>query len=478
MSATNCCTGVLHRCSRLTAPLCWRLLGLTLVLLLGGGLIGWTVNRTWTRLAELQQEFVAMEAESFYLGIRLRSGLERLNGALLRFQLSKADPDERDRFYREARNLTELITRTNPLLGTAEEHELVKEVDLAYQNYLTNAAPLLDKSVRAVRRDSAAEVSDQIREISAPLHSLCERLVKAQKASWNTFLDRSHGVLEELWQSALVTLLLLLTFAAVLFCLAYRATVAPLRHQLSETRSVLERQEKLASLGTLAAGVAHEIRNPLASLKFRLFSLKQCLPAAFTSHEDVTVIDEEINRLERIIKDFLQFARPSDPTMGETTTQQVLRTVHDLLKSQLEARGIQLVLEPGERVGLRADKQQLEQVLINLVQNAADSLEAGGGTITLRGRQGAARLDGRSTPAVILEVADTGKGIPPEVQERLFDPFFSTKAGGTGLGLPISERIIEKHGGLIQFQTQVNRGTTFQIVLPRDANHASKDSAY
>ena len=162
--------------------------------------------------------------------------------------------------------------------------------------------------------------------------------------------------------------------------------------------------------------------------------------------------------------------------MGETTAEQILQKVHDLMKPQLQARGMKLILEPGERVWLRIDKQQIEQVLINLVHNAADSIDARGGTITLRVKQGAARLAGRSTPAVILEVADTGKGIPSDVQARLFDPFFSTKAGGTGLGLPISERIVEKHGGLIQYQTQIHRGTTFQIVLPRSANHVSKDT--
>ena len=126
---------------------------------------------------------------------------------------------------------------------------------------------------------------------------------------------------------------------------------------------------------------------------------------------------------------------------------------------------------------LRADKQQMEQVLINLVQNAADSI-GNQGTVTLRVKQGAARLGGRSSPAVLLEVEDTGKGIAPDVQARLFDPFFSTKETGTGLGLPIAERIVEKHGGRLQYQTQSGRGTTFQVVLPHASDHASKDPAH
>jgi signal transduction histidine kinase len=477
MIATNCCTRVLGSCTRWAASKGWGAIVVGLFLLVGGLLLATVAGRTWNRLDKLQQEFAAMETEGYLLGVRLGSNLERLNATLLRFQLSKGDPAERSRFGQEARRFTDLLAAGKPALATAAERELAAQIEAGFQTYQLHVAPLLEKGVRAVRRDSAAEVSDQINALSVPLAELCDRLAQAQKASWKSFLSTSHNNLGGLWRSALIGLLLLLTLAALVFLLAYRFTVTPLRFELSEARSVLERQEKLASLGTLAAGVAHEIRNPLASLKFRLFSLKQSMLPDADSSEDLAVIDDEINRLERITSDFLQFARPSKPAMSEITAQQVLQTVYDLLKPQLETRGIRTVLEPGAQISLQADRHQLEQVLINLVQNAADSIE-GGGTITLRVRQGAARLAGRSKPAAILEISDTGKGIPPEVQKRLFDPFFSSKAGGTGLGLSISERIIEMHGGFIQYQTQINRGTTFQIVLPHAPAHASQDTAH
>jgi signal transduction histidine kinase len=115
---------------------------------------------------------------------------------------------------------------------------------------------------------------------------------------------------------------------------------------------------------------------------------------------------------------------------------------------------------------VRIDGQQLKQVLINLVQNAADSIGKDG-TVTLRLRLDTRPLSNHNTEVVILEVADTGKGIPPDVEKRLFDPFFTTKESGTGLGLSIAARIVENHGGALQYQTQVNRGTVFGIVLPR-----------
>ena len=128
-----------------------------------------------------------------------------------------------------------------------------------------------------------------------------------------------------------------------------------------------------------------------------------------------------------------------------------------------------------EDVHFEGDKQQLQQVLINLVQNARDSMPSGG-TITLRGRSGAAAFRRGPKPAVMLDVIDTGTGIEPEVQNRLFDPFFSTKEGGTGLGLAIAARIVEQHRGLLQFSTRRNQGSTFTIILPKERGNAASEN--
>src|SRR5262249_12312829 len=117
----------------------------------------------------------------------------------------------------------------------------------------------------------------------------------------------------------------------------------------------------------------------------------------------------------------------------------------------------------------------LKQVLINLVRNARDAIE-GAGIVTLSARSAQATLSGRETAVVVLEVSDTGKGILPEVEKRLFDPFFSTKESGTGLGLPIAARIVEKHGGIIQYQPRPGGGTTFGVVLPGENRGIITDS--
>ena len=160
------------------------------------------------------------------------------------------------------------------------------------------------------------------------------------------------------------------------------------------------------------------------------------------------------------------FARPSDPHLVTLHADTTLREVQTLLAPQLAAAGIQLLHENSSPARVRIDPQQIKQVLINLVQNAAESIGQNG-TITLRARMSSVRLGDGAAENVVLEVADTGKGISPEVEKRLFDPFFTTKDSGTGLGLSIAARIVEKHGGALQYQTQVDRGTTFGIVLPQ-----------
>jgi signal transduction histidine kinase len=166
------------------------------------------------------------------------------------------------------------------------------------------------------------------------------------------------------------------------------------------------------------------------------------------------------------VKDFLQFARPSEPELMVIPANRIVEEVNALLKPQLTKNGIELQVEGAEAAWVRADPEQVKQVLINLIQNSADSIERGG-LIRLWVRIGSGVDHNSGDDRVILDVSDNGKGIPPEVQKRLFDPFFTTKEGGTGLGLPIAARIVEKHGGELHYHTEPKKGTTFSIILPR-----------
>jgi signal transduction histidine kinase len=305
-----------------------------------------------------------------------------------------------------------------------------------------------------------------LRAQSQKVFDLGQTLMKAHYDSRDQLRDQANQTLEHLRWLVLGSLGLLFVFGLILAAVVYRDMIAPLRIKLVESQSLVERSEKLASLGMLAAGVAHEIRNPLTAIKAALFIQQKKLQPGSQEHTDAKVVQREISRLERIVNDFLQFARPSDPELATVPADLPLREAHQFLAPSLSSTRVHLVLEDSPPMFIKVDPAQIKQVLINLVQNAADSI-TNGGTIMLRARPDRKNLPQGDTNVVILEVEDTGAGIPPDVEKRLFDPFFTTKKTGTGLGLPIAARIVEKHGGALQYQTQVHHGTIFGIVLPQ-----------
>ncbi len=179
------------------------------------------------------------------------------------------------------------------------------------------------------------------------------------------------------------------------------------------------------------------------------------------------------------MKDFLEFARPAEPTLRPVAVAEFLNEVRELMFPVLRERRIDLRLDPPGEFLLAMDRAQIKQVLINLIGNAADSIR-GSGAVTLRVHPTFLPFTPIRLPAIAIEVEDTGSGIVPEVEKRLFDPFFTTKETGTGLGLAIAERIVERHEGVLQFRTQLERGTIFSVILPV-SNHdknVSQDSAH
>jgi signal transduction histidine kinase len=440
-----------------------RLYGFAVAVVLLAALVGWTGQTSWQKLKQLRKNFGAVQSESFHLAEHVETSSLNLNETVLRFDLRK-DPADEAHFHKESEELKRWIETQKSSVTTPLELDLLNQIEVALEAYLTRTAKLLEERAQAGSVPSPKEILEKV-ENKAQILDLCTKLKAAGRAALNQFVEDSNGALGGLQRllMALVALVLILGFTAT--SLIYRVKIAPLRAQLVESRAIIERQEKLASLGTLAAGVAHEIRNPLTAINVRLHSLKRTLVQGSSEREDATVIDQEIQRLDRIVRDVLHFARPAEPRPVTIAAESLFRRVQGLLGSQLE-ESIRLNLASSPALWIRVDPQQIEQVLINLIQNAAESIGRDG-AITLRARSTVMPLAGHATPVVILEVIDTGKGIPLKVQERLFDPFFTTKEAGTGLGLSIAARIVEKHGGALQYQTEVDRGTTFGIVLPR-----------
>jgi PAS domain S-box-containing protein len=219
------------------------------------------------------------------------------------------------------------------------------------------------------------------------------------------------------------------------------------------------RAERLASVGTLAAGLAHEIRNPLNGAQLHCAFLDRALErsgAPQDAREAVHVIADEIKRLANLVTEFLDFARPRPPDRSPVSILRLCRRVIQVASPAAEKVGVALEADlPTRDVEIGADGAKLEQVLLNLIQNAIEAI-VNGGRVIVRAR--------RQPRTVVLEVEDDGEGLA-NVDAPVFDPFYSTKASGTGLGLAIAHRIVTDHSGTIGFESRPGR-TVFKIALP------------
>jgi two-component system sensor histidine kinase AtoS len=182
--------------------------------------------------------------------------------------------------------------------------------------------------------------------------------------------------------------------------------------------------------------------------------------------EDAESIQQEVDRLERIVRDVLGYARPNDPALGEVELDRWLQEFAVFVTAEIRAQAIELSVDAAANVRVRVDADQLRQIMLNLVRNAKEAFSGRPGRIALVLQRERRELRGGLTEVAVLSVIDNGPGIPSEIQARLFDPFFTTKAAGTGLGLSIVARLVENQGGEIAFQTARNAGTRFSVRLP------------
>jgi len=229
--------------------------------------------------------------------------------------------------------------------------------------------------------------------------------------------------------------------------------------KLQTTFEQLKQADRLATLGELAAGLAHEIRNPLSSIKGAIDILESEFNKENPKYEFVEIIKDEVKRLNRLVSEFVRFARPPEPELRSADINEIVDAVIRLAVKRAEQQKVKVIPELSEGLpNVLVDSEQIKQVLLNIIINGIQSMPYGGRLLI--------RTDERNSN-IEVSVRDEGIGIENEKLSRVFDPFFTTKENGTGLGLSISYQLIKKHGGDIAVSPNPDFGLTFTVKIPR-----------
>jgi signal transduction histidine kinase len=411
--------------------------------------------KAWQQVGALQSRFESVQRATLTQQDQLSQMIQSMQRPLVRFLFGRKAADAQE-FQARSKLVSEWMAQAAKN-ADPQQVALVQKFQERFNRYQTAAQNL--SLLPSFGRDQLQQLDGLLDSLDAIATELT--VYQAQRLIMS--FEVSQSTVHQLKWVINITLCLVMGLSVYVGLGIYRNHIHPLRRTLVLAQQAMEKQEKLASLGTLTAGVAHEIRNPLTAVKARVFTLKRNLHSNSPEHEDAVAIGQEIDRLEKLVQEVLLFGKQTAPAWQSITTGELLQSVLALLAPQ--ARGHEVCLEISDQAALdipvRCDPHQIKQVLINLVRNGIESMRDGG-VVTLLSR----KILEADKAWVVLEVQDNGSGITPEVRARLFDPFFTTKPSGTGLGLSLSLRICEQHGGSLECETMVGKGSVFRMKLP------------
>ncbi len=232
-------------------------------------------------------------------------------------------------------------------------------------------------------------------------------------------------------------------------------------HDLESVREIeneLELSRRMAAIGRLTAGVGHEVKNPINAIVVHLELLRGKMSTDSGGARHLEVIQSEIHRLDRVVQTLVDFSRPVELQLQDQDLRGIVSSVQMLASAELETKNIAVVSElPDRAVNVRIDADMLKQALLNVVLNGAQAMPDGG-ELTVRLTE--------DTRSAILKVEDHGEGIPPEIRDRIFDLYFTTKRGGSGIGLAMTYRILQLHHGQVDVESRLGKGSTFTLRIP------------
>ncbi len=456
----------------------------------------WYTYRTEALLFQLMGKNI----KSFQLAVKLETALANQKGYVSYYYID-GNSQWLQQLAEFRKKFEEYLWEVKSLPNTVKEKQILQNLELEYSSYVKAKDKVLNHYKKGERK-IGAELHRSVRKQFFNILDLCEEYKEIQtKAIQNTMYE-VHKQSTKLRMMSVLAILIVLFLGSTLSLIVVKYILGSIRRligdtsyksagldeikalgrhvqamavdidrthsELEKSREVLLQSEKLALVGKLAAGMAHSIRNPLTSVKMRLFSLQRSLD--FTTEEqieDFEVISEEIRHIDSIVQNFLEFSRPPKPRFTRISPSAIVDLVITLLKYRFLSHNIKIELQREKTLPeIIADPEQIKEVFVNIVINACEAMKDGGVIKVIEEEKSHNELG----HFVLIKIVDTGSGVPESIREKIFEPFFSAKAEGAGLGLSISRRIINEHGGTLILESNGNNGATFVVCLPIPEN--------
>ena len=449
-------------------------------IILGGGLVmlWYTYNMEALFTNLIDKDIAALQVVE-----ALESELANQKG-LVTYYVLDGNEEWLTQLYRYRKNFKEQIKKAKHYIFSELDKEYIDKIESEYSAYLTTKNQVI-KLFQANEKEAGIKLNQTARLRFFKIMDLFSRY-KALYQTRITFAQtESRTQAKRLRIIAVTAMSVAVLLSVTLTVILMTQILDPLRKLALETdrsggwgkpqnevvalshqvRGLIKDIEKFALVGNLAAGVAHSIRNPLTSVKMRLFSLERSLELSSTQREDFEVVSEEVRHIDTIVQNFLEFSRPPKLKMQMVSPSDIVDNALQLLRQRTDAYGVAIKLNrPQKLPEVLADPEQLKEALVNLIVNACEAM-VNGGLIRINEEEIEKTDIGR---VLVITLSDNGPGIPLSIQEKVFQPFISCKEEGTSLGLTIAERIVTEHGGWLELESQEGEGAGFIINLPLD----------
>lgn len=476
---------------------------LVVITLLGGVVMVWYTYR----MQGLMGRIIDKNLSAFEAAEELETDLATQKG-FVSYYFIDGDPAWLKKLKAHRRSFRAQLEKALSLAETKEQKSLIARIETKYAEYTA----LKDQVIgyyRAGEMEKGKRLHETLRPLFSGILDLCGKYKEFSRQSIREVRQRSSIQAEKLRVVAATAILIVLILSILLAFVLVHDILEPVRRlagetirdrnfrrpedevlalkkgvhgliqeydqtyfELEKSREHLFQAEKLAMVGKLAAGMAHSVRNPLTSVKMRLFSLDRSLDLNDAQKEDFDVISEEIGHIDNILQNFLEFARPPKLKLQRVSPSEVVDQAALLLRHRLESCNGALTIERATPLPeVQVDPEQLKEAFVNIVVNACEAVRDGP-VITIREEEQS--IDDGNRAAVIW-ITDNGPGIPERIRQKIFEPFFTTKEEGSGLGLSIVERIIQEHGGSVAIKSGEGKGTSFIIMLPITSRKESSD---